>query len=265
MMKKDPQDHLPFGKRIRKHDLQAAFDFLFILCMLVFSAIWAVRTYLHTAPYVDPERYPISGIDVSAHNGMMNLDAAAASGIRFIFIKATEGGDFRDENFRINYDKARHAGLKIGAYHFFRFNTDGVEQALNLLSVIGDRNLDLGIAVDVEKHGNPDVPLDSIEMRLRDMSEFLNLKGYRVTYYASRDGYYDYIKPGFEGFPLWVCSFSSTPILTDWTFWQYDHHGRVAGIRGDVDLDTFYGNEQEWEDWLNRNAIDRRNADKKNL
>lgn len=79
----------------------------------------------------------MKGIDVSAHNGMMNLDAAADDGIEFIFIKASEGENFRDENFVLNYQKARHAGMKVGAYHFFRFDVDGVKQAVNLMRSVG--------------------------------------------------------------------------------------------------------------------------------
>lgn len=90
---------------------------------------------------------------------MMNLDAAADDGIEFIFIKASEGENFRDENFVLNYQKARHAGMKVGAYHFFRFDVDGVKQAVNLMRSVGARPLELGMVIDVEAEGNPEVTL----------------------------------------------------------------------------------------------------------
>jgi lysozyme len=230
---------------------QEIIDFIFLSLLLIFVLWWAVVQYLSSPPYVDTTRYPIRGIDISAHNGMMNLDAAAADGIKFVFIKASEGDKFRDTNFSLNYDKARKAGLKIGVYHFFRFDVEGVPQAMNLLKTIDKRELDLGLVIDVEKQGNPtDVPIEKITDRLSAMLDYLNLKGYRAILYTNRDGYYQYISDNFRGYPLWICSFSRYPIDEDWTFWQYNHHGKVKGITGDVDLNTFYGDQKDWYDYL---------------
>ena len=85
---------------------------------------------------IDLQQYPISGIDVSAHNGDIDFIKIAQSGIDFVFIKATEGATFKDSRFHDNYNNARKARLKVGAYHFFRFNIDGKLQALNILNSI---------------------------------------------------------------------------------------------------------------------------------
>lgn len=232
-------------------DLRVSIAFLAVLAALGFASVWAWQQFKTSPPYVDPERYPIRGIDVSSHNGLMNLDAAAAEGIEFIFIKASEGDTFRDENFRINYEKASHAGLKIGAYHFFRFDCGGVSQGRNLLKAIGSRKLDLGIAIDIEKAGNPDdVDSTLIVQRLYAMVDYLNLSGYKVCIYSNREGYYDYVNNALPGACLWICSFHPVPIEAEWTFWQYYHHGKVAGIRGDVDLDVFCGSRVEWNNYL---------------
>ena len=73
------------------------------------------------------------------------------------------------------------------------------------------------------------------------MTDYLNLRGYRVLFYSNRDGYYDLLLPEMEGMPLWICSFQSNPIEAEWTFWQYDHRGCVRGIICDVDLNACSG------------------------
>ena len=251
-MKSLPSLHTLSHIATKLADLRVSLAFLGLTVILAYTSYWAYNQFMSSPPYVDPQRYPVRGIDVSAHNGMMNLDAAAADGIEFIFIKASEGDTFRDENFRTNYSKASHAGMKIGAYHFFRFDCDGVSQGINLLKAIGNRRLDLGVAIDVEESGNPD-GVDSvlIARRLEAMAGYLNLSGYRVTFYSNRSGYYDYLHEAVPGACLWICSFNPTPINAEWTFWQYDHHGHVAGIRGDVDLNTFCGSHEEWQNYLN--------------
>ncbi len=232
-------------------------DFIFITVLLLATGAWALQNYLNTPPYVSKEKYPIRGIDISSHNGMINFEAVADDGIEFAFIKASEGGSIRDDNFRLNHSKATKAGLKVGAYHFFRFDVEGVTQALNFLNAVKDMPLDLGLAVDVEQPGNPkDVPTDSIAERLDAMLGFLNLKGYRVTLYTNRNGYYDYIDDDFRGLPLWICSFSDPPISADWSYWQFNHRGRVKGIRGDVDLNAFNGSRNDWYDYLSGHYTD---------
>ncbi len=232
-------------------DLIAAAVFLFVCLFLVFAGIWAYKTFMSSPPYVDPERYPVRGIDISAHNGNVDMERVAAEGYEFVFIKATEGVDFKDRNFRVNYDKAEKAGLKTGIYHFFRFDRDGVEQALNLLKAVGKRRPDLGIVIDVEKAGNPDsIPKEKIQSRLTHMVEYLNLLGHRVMFYSNRDGYYEYLADAFPGAPLWICGFSENPIHAEWSFWQFNHRGEVDGIEGDVDLNAFCGSREEWQNFL---------------
>lgn len=239
---------------IAKKDMAVAGWFLLVSLLLVLAIWWAWHHYVSTPPYVDHERFPVKGFDISAHNGYANLNAAAEAGYDFVFMKATEGTDFRDENFVLNYQKARHAGLKVGAYHFYRFDKDAIAQASNLLRVIGPRPLDLGVVIDVEDSGNAKgVPVDSVKAGLQLMVEYLNMRGYRVTLYSNRDGYEKYLLDDFEGFPLWVCQFTDNSANSDWTFWQYDHHGRVPGIRGDVDLNVFSGSRSEWEAMLEEN------------
>ncbi|MDE6577726.1 MAG: hypothetical protein K2J82_09650 [Muribaculaceae bacterium] len=242
---------LPFANRPLK-DIIVAASFLVVCVLLIFAAFWAYHQFLTTPPYVDPDRFPIRGIDVSAHNGDIDFEKVKKSGVEFVFIKATEGGDFKDKNFRINYEKANKAGLKKGIYHFFRFDKDGVEQALNLMKAVGPRHPELGLVIDVEKFGNPDsIPSDLINERLTEMVDYLNLLGHRVTFYTNRAGYYDYLAESFPGYQLWICGFSQNPIYAEWTFWQFNHHGKVPGIKGDVDLNAFCGTREEWKRYLN--------------
>ncbi|MDE5807518.1 MAG: hypothetical protein K2H76_05325, partial [Muribaculaceae bacterium] len=216
-------------------------------------SLWAYHEYMTSAPYVDFERYPIRGIDVSRHNGMMNLDAAASDGIEFIFIKASEGEELHDENFHLNYEKAGHAGLKRGAYHFFRFDKDGISQGQNFMNAVGDKHLELGVVIDIEEYGNAKgVPIDSIMGRLTDMVEYLNLRGHRVMFYTNRQGFEKFLLNTYTGMPLWICHFSSTPFDADWTFWQFDHHAKVKGIPSEVDLNVFVGSRKDWEEYLSQ-------------
>lgn len=234
-------------KRYPLKDKVIMFGFIVVTLLLALATVIAYNRYITSPPYVSPERFPVRGIDISAHNGDVNLQEAARAGMSFVWIKATEGTTWRDPLFALNYMKAERAGLARGAYHYFRFDCDGIEQALNLLHTIKARPLELGVAIDVEDHGNAQgIPVDTIIQRLRDMTEMLNMNGYRPVFYTNETGYEKYLYPEFRGMPLWLCSFKEETADGEWLYWQYDHRGSVPGIRGDVDLDAFNGSRDDW-------------------
>lgn len=238
---------LKFITRLDIKDGTIATMFIIVVILLGMAVWWAWHEFMTTPPFVDFEKHPIKGIDVSRHNGMINYDAVAEAGYEFVFIKATEGKNHRDENFILNYDKALRAGLKIGAYHFFRFDVDGVSQARNFCEMVKDRELPVGAVIDVESHGNASgIEPKIVSDRVNSMADYLSMKGYKVIIYTNKDGYYDYIYSKVNNYPLWICSFTETPINAEWLFWQFNHRGEVPGIRGDVDINVFYGNRDEW-------------------
>lgn len=234
-----------------KHRALWALGVLLILALLA-ASLYVLRIRLHhnSSEIVDND-YELVGIDVSSHNGKINFECVSGAGIDFVIIKASEGAAFRDSRFASNYDSAKDNGLAVGAYHFFRFDVDGTLQARNFVETIGDRDFDLPLVIDVEEHGNPYVFLRSKVVRqLRDMVDELTALEYRVMIYTNKDGYYKFIKDNFDDYPLWLCSLNRRPDL-DWTIWQYSHWGKVDGIQGDVDLNRFYGNLEQWKNWLN--------------
>lgn len=233
-----------------RHDILASIAFLLILALLIFAGWCVVRVYSTAPARVDFSRYPVRGIDISAHNGEIDFAQVRAAGYEFVWIKASEGETFRDSKFASNFDAARAASLRTGAYHYFRFDCDGVMQAMNLCQALDGRVPDMGVAVDVEEEGNATgIPTPVIRARLAAMLDYLNLRGYPITLYSNKDGYYEYLQDEFSDYPLWICSFTDdTPIddAPQWSCWQYSHSGRVPGISGKVDENVSrYGEQGE--------------------
>lgn len=200
--------------------------------------------------------YPVSGIDLSAHNGEVDFDRLPGDSLDFIIFKATEGATFKDPRFEINYRGSRQAGIKaIGAYHFFRFETDGTMQAINMLHSLHGKTLELPLIIDIEEWTNPrHVPTDSVVGRLRNMLEYLEANGQTVMLYTNKDGYDRFVKQRFEHYPLWICSFTRPPLGEEqdsvWSLWQYSHQGWINSCKSPVDLNTFNGTREQWSRWL---------------
>lgn len=204
---------------------------------------------------VDPELYPVRGLDLSAHNGDIDFERISGDSIDFVMLKATEGTTFKDSRFHSNYLKARRAGIKaVGAYHFFRFDTDGEMQAINFLNSLQGKTLDLPAVIDLEEWSNPqNIATEDVVKRLRAMIECLQRNGHNVMFYTNKDGYDRFLHGRFDEFPLWICSFTDPPLGDDndnWALWQYSHRGWTEACNSEVDLSTFNGSREEWLNWL---------------
>ncbi len=214
----------------------------------------AWRFILPHSVNVDRYRYPIAGIDVSKHNGDIDFNQVRDDDYQFVFIKASEGMTYRDDAFDRNYRAARDAGLKVGAYHFFRKNRTGREQADNLLGAIQGKQFDLPLVIDLEDDwGNgATVSRKTALERVMDMIEILTGKGYQVMIYTNLDGYNKYYKDMLGDHDLWLCSFTSPDLLPSMPhcFQQFSHEGSVNGVKGDVDLNVFRGTKAEWNRYL---------------
>lgn len=91
------------------------------------------------------------GIDVSHHN---NIDLSTIKGIDFVYIKASEGGKFKDRARHKFYNQAKRAGLKVGFYHYFRTDVSAERQFVNYVEAVKEIQSDLIPVIDVELDGN---------------------------------------------------------------------------------------------------------------
>jgi lysozyme len=187
------------------------------------------------------EHYPITGIDVSHHQGEIDWAAVASSGMQFAFIKATEGSDHVDRQFAANWRSATHAGIPVGPYHFFTFCAPGVAQAENFLRVAPPTSTSLPPVADVEFVGNCRSWSDASVVRA-ELAVFLGLVerswGSKPILYVTPEALERILSDQFHGHPIWIRSVFSEPDLgayRGWRIWQFSDNSRVPGIRGPVD------------------------------
>ena len=202
-------------------------------------------------------RYPIRGLDVSHHQGAIDWPVVAADpGLRFVWIKATEGGDWTDPRFAENWEGARAAGLAVGAYHYFTLCRSGADQAAHFLATVPPLEETLPAALDLEHDGNcaarpPTGPL------LTEIDVFLDAveraHGRRPVVYTTREFHRRHLQGALRDHPLWIRDVILAPGAIDgrpWTVWQHLSRGRVAGIEGFVDRNVFAGSEEAFVDFV---------------
>ena len=185
-------------------------------------------------------KYPYQGIDISHHQGHIAWAKLPRQGVDFAYIKATEGSDHVDRRFSRNWHAAHRAGIRRGAYHFFRLCGSGRAQAANFVRTVPFDAAALPPAIDLEFPGNCSRRPSRAKVH-KELGDFLRIVegryGKRAVLYLTRrfDKRYR-ISRTFDR-PLWLRSIRSEPSFgaRSWSIWQASYTRRLRGVRGHVD------------------------------
>ena len=198
-----------------------------------------------------PAGYRVHGIDVSHYQGdidwkMLGQTRQGQFPIQFIFMKATEGGDYTDDRFAANFDSARVHGFVRGAYHFYNPKTDANKQADFFIQSVKLEPGDLPPVLDIEKKGKDMKKLQAdLKVWLRKVE---NHYGVKPIIYASYKFKTRYLNDSvFNTYPYWIAHYyvDSVRYEGDWRFWQHTDVGTLPGIDEKVDLNVFNGSKNE--------------------
>ncbi|HYZ27382.1 MAG TPA: GH25 family lysozyme [Geminicoccaceae bacterium] len=181
-----------------------------------------------------------SGIDVSHYQGEVSWPAVADGGVRFAFIKASDGIADVDPRFARNWAGAKAAGILRGAYHFFRPSLDAKRQAAHFLDVVTMDDMALSPALDVEITDGLDPA--ALQQGIRAWLETVQAAlGCKPVVYTDPSFWRSSVAADFSAYPLWLACYASEPEVPapwrTWTFWQHSNAGQLNGISGQVDLD----------------------------
>lgn len=205
------------------------------------------------------EKYPVRGVDVSHYQGDIDWQTLASQDIDFAFIKATEGSTYVDEKFAENYEQAQKTHLRVGAYHFFSYDSPGLAQAENFINTVTPVENMLPPVIDLEFYGDKEQNPPDREDVTRELNAFIGKieehYGMKPIIYATEKSYKMYLSGDYEDCDIWIRDVIFSPSLSDgrdWTFWQYTNRARLDGYYGDekyIDINVFRGTKEEFESY----------------
>ena len=213
------------------------------------------------SPSANAATYPIQGFDVSHHQKQIQWQKISPQKYQFVYLKATEGGDFQDTKFQENWLKAREQGFLVGAYHFYRLCRGGKIQAANFIAAVPKKADALPPVIDLEYDSKciNTFSKEELLVEIQIMYDALKLHyGKQPIFYVSKSFYNIVLAGHFKDVPLWVREYKGRPDLKDqpkWHFWQHTNQGRINGISTPVDLNVFYGSDHDWTQFLKQNGI----------
>lgn len=220
------------------------------LALLVFNGIILINN-------PSEKDFPIRGVDVSHYQGEIDWQVLSAENIDFAYIKATEGASHTDKCFKYNFAEAQKTSLRVGAYHFFSFESSGKAQAEHFISTVPKTENMLPPVIDLEFYGDFAKEHHRTEEVKSELSVMINLLyshyGVMPVIYTAEEEYELYVSGDFAETPIWMRSVYKKPSpLPDGrtiTIWQYTNRERLNGYNGDekfIDMNVFCGTEEEF-------------------
>lgn len=200
----------------------------------------------------------IRGFDAS-HSVNINW-ANISPDFKFVYHKATQGGEFKDPAFNERWQHLKTTDLYRGAYHFLTATSTAQEQADNFLSLgIDFSKLNvLPPMLDVEDQ----VPAalnkgitDNKPAFIQMVTDWINIveaaTKRKVIIYSYKNFFAEYLNNhSWPDNPLWLASYQPNPPglpvgYDKWTLWQNSQFGKISGetTKGDLDLDVFNGDD----------------------
>lgn len=251
----DPQklNIMPLNKQIAVK----AVSFKFNLAKRILQLLLLICLCSNTVSATEPP-FSVKGFDVSHHQGKIDWKKISPQQYQFVYLKATEGGDYVDPLFQDNWLEARERGLHVGAYHFYNLCRDAEVQSQNFIHTVPIKVNNLPPVIDLE-YDSTCIAKTTKEHILKQI-KIIHDRLYRhygkaPIFYTTPNFYHLILAGNFTQTPLWIRDYQGQPQLKDrhWSFWQYSRQGKINGINSPVDLNVFYADQATWQKFIRTN------------
>lgn len=191
------------------------------------------------------------GIDVSAHQGVINWQQVAASGVDFAIIRVgfrgqSAGGIYEDAYFKRNVAGATTNGIKVGIYFYSTAvnENEALEEAAWVVNKISTYRITYPVVYDFEDFGAYRCAGVGGAQATSNALTFLNFvksNGYEPMMYANKSDITTRMSRGSFPCKFWLAHYTSKSDYSgSYQMWQYTSKGSVPGISGNVDMDIAY-------------------------
>nr|DAK54722.1 MAG TPA: PlyB like endolysin [Bacteriophage sp.] len=191
----------------------------------------------------------LKGIDVSSWQGKPDWPKVSNSGTKFAILRIHQKSG-TDASFEHNYKGCKSNGILIGGYKYSYALTpaQAIDEAENVISVLGGRGLDFPVFYDLEWSQQRSLGKQAIENIAVAFLTRIKKAGYKVGIYCNLDWYNNVLSDALKQYDCWIARYPANDNgsvqerlrPTVGVGWQYSSKGKVPGISGNVDMDVFY-------------------------
>lgn len=183
------------------------------------------------------------GVDLSVHNGYVDMQAVKKSGVDFVIVRDGYGDLLsypaqKDPRFEQNYSNAKLAGLHVGTYHYLYATTaqGARREAEGFLANIKGKQFDFPIALDIEDKTQYNLSNATVEAMVKAFMDVCETAGYYCSLYSYESFLTAKMSKSFrERYDVWCANINYEPSIA-YGIWQYSFTGTVRGCSSAVDM-----------------------------
>ncbi len=192
------------------------------------------------------------GIDISRYQ-QIDWSELKNAGVGFIIIRigsTTSGATLnKDAKFEENYREAIEAGIPVGVYYYSQATTPAMAEteAEHVLKILNGRKLDLPVFMDIEDDRHTKVGKKNLANVYKAFADAIEMgSDYTAKCYTGLNFLRNYIDGDMlynRSGQFWMAQYYNKMTYEKPQYvgiWQHSSKGRVAGIKGDVDLNIAY-------------------------
>lgn len=207
------------------------------------------------AYYEDGKKISRLGADLSEYQGEVDFAAMKKAGVEFVMLRVggryygDSSGVYEDKLFESNYEAAKAAGLKVGAYFFSQANCteDAKEEAEFTLQKISGKQLDYPVAFDWENIADDaartdEVTGDQLTVLAETFCDTITEAGHKAIVYSNtQQMFVMYDFETMKDYDFWLADYRDFPTMYyRFDMWQYTKDGTIDGVEGAVDLNLSF-------------------------
>lgn len=204
--------------------------------------------------YEEGERVSHKGIDVSRYQDKIDWEKVADDEVEYAFIRLgirgyTEGEILEDETFRNNIRGALENDIDVGVYFFTQALSveEAEEEAEFVIESIAPYRVKYPVVLDVEAVTNSKARGNDLTSEERTeyciaFCEKIKEAGYTPMIYGNLKTFMLMLDiEKLEEYDKWFAYYDESYYFPyDFKIWQYTNKGKVAGIKGEVDLNVSF-------------------------
>ena len=193
-------------------------------------------------------------VDVSEFQSTIDWAKAKAAGVKGAIIRCGyrgyQKGTLKQDAMFLNHIKGAHAaGVKVGVYFFTEgINAaEGKEEAAYTLNLVKTAGIPLSYPIAIDTEGiNANARANNLSRAKRTevikaFCEEIKKQGYEPMIYASTSWLNNKLDMSKLPYKVWCAQYySKCEYKGSYVMWQYTSTGSIAGIKGNVDLNHCY-------------------------
>ena len=146
--------------------------------------------------------------------------------------------------FTANYNAAKKAGIKLGAYVYVYSKTaDAAKKEADwVLSQIKGKTFELPVYCDMEDKTIAKLPKATLTAITNEFNKKIKAGGFNVGVYANLDWFTNKLDKSVKAAHTWIAHYTSgtNKYRGEYEMWQNSSKGKVDGVKGNVDTNYLY-------------------------